>query len=113
MTSLVDVATLAKELKMEQAYAFLTGLNPEYDQIRIQRWKEEAIADPKWKNAMVEKMQALKKNDTWELVPSPNGKKPVECKWVFTIKQNVDGIIARYKARLVAKGFTQIYGINY
>ena len=37
----------------------------------------------------------------------------VGCKWIFTIKRNPDGTIARYKARLVAKGFTQKPGIEY
>ncbi|CAL5418427.1 unnamed protein product [Camellia sinensis] len=77
-----------------------------------QGWTE-AINDPKWKVAMVEEMQALSKNNTWELVSLPSGKKPVGCKWVFTIKQKADGTIERYKARLVAKGFTQTYGIDY
>jgi hypothetical protein len=35
------------------------------------------------------------------------------CRWVFDIKRNKDGSVARYKARLVAKGFTQIYGESY
>jgi hypothetical protein len=51
-------------------------------------------------------MDALKKNRTWELVTLPKGKKPVGCKWVYTIKYRADGSIERYKARLVAKGFT-------
>lgn len=40
-------------------------------------------------------------------------KKPVGCRWVFTIKRRSDESIERYKARLVAKGFTHIYGVDY
>ena len=40
-------------------------------------------------------------------------KKIVGCRWVFSIKYKVDGLIDRYKARLVAKGFTQTHGIDY
>ena len=43
----------------------------------------------------------------------PRGKKPVGCKWIFTVKYKADGTVERYKARLVAKGFTQTYGIDY
>ena len=75
-------------------------------------WKEAKL-DPKWRNAMLEELAALEKNKTWELVPSPMGKKIVSCKWVYTVKQNPDGKIERYKARLVAKGYSQTYGIDY
>ncbi|KAJ7969147.1 Retrovirus-related Pol polyprotein from transposon TNT 1-94 [Quillaja saponaria] len=77
-----------------------------------QDW-EEALADPKWEDAMVEEMKALSKNDTWELASLPHGKRAVGCKWVFTIKRKADGTIERYKARLVARGFTQTYGVDY
>jgi Reverse transcriptase (RNA-dependent DNA polymerase) len=69
--------------------------------------------DPKWKAAMIEKLEALVKNKTWELVSLPAGKKVVGCKWVFTVKQNPEGRVERYKARLVAKGYSQTYGIDY
>ncbi|CAJ2640143.1 unnamed protein product [Trifolium pratense] len=73
----------------------------------------QALSDRKWKQAMDLEMEALDKNNTWELVSLPNGKKPVGCKWVYTVKYKADGSIERYKARLVAKGFTQTYGIDY
>lgn len=62
---------------------------------------------------MEEKMRALERNKTWELVDLPTGKKLVGCRWVFTIKYKSNGSVKRYKARLVAKGYTQSYGINY
>ncbi|KAL0293025.1 UNVERIFIED_CONTAM: Retrovirus-related Pol polyprotein from transposon TNT 1-94 [Sesamum radiatum] len=74
---------------------------------------QDAVRDPKWKEAMNEEMKSLQKNSTWEIVDLPEGKKPVGCRWVFTIKYKADGTIERYKARLVAKGYTQTYGIDY
>ena len=47
------------------------------------------------------------------IVPLPQGKKPISCKWIFKLKLNSDGIVARHKARLVAKGFTQQYGLDF
>ena len=57
-------------------------------------------------------MEALNKNKTWELATLPTGKKPVRCKWVYTINI-ADGTIEHYKTRLVAKGFTRTYGVDY
>lgn len=104
------IANFMSYEKISPAYrVFLSSLSS----VSIpQSWKEAAM-NPKWKEAMNEEMRALKKNETWELVPLPAGKKTVGCKWVFTVKQNVDGIIERFKARLVAKGFTQTYGVDY
>ena len=73
----------------------------------------EALRQAKWKQAVMEEMEALKKNGTWEVVDLPKEKRLVGCKWLFTIKYNSDGSINRYKARLVAKGFTQSQGIDY
>ncbi|CAM8934725.1 unnamed protein product [Rhodiola kirilowii] len=57
---------------------------------------------------MEEEMIALQKNETWELVPLPEGKKRISCRWVFTIKQNPDGSIDRLKGRLVARGLLRL-----
>ncbi|XP_062028861.1 uncharacterized protein LOC133744845 [Rosa rugosa] len=74
---------------------------------------QDALADPKWTQAMNEELKALQKNLTWDVVTMPAGKKTVGCRWVFTVKLKADGSIDRYKARLVAKGYTQRYGIDY
>ena len=58
-------------------------------------------------------MQALDDNGTWNLVQLPTGKKAIGCRWVFVVKVNPDGSVARLKARLVAKGYAQTYGVDY
>ena len=34
-------------------------------------------------------------------------------RWVFTVKVNPDGSIARLKAHLVVEGYAQTYGVDY
>ncbi|RVX08138.1 Soluble starch synthase 3, chloroplastic/amyloplastic [Vitis vinifera] len=66
-----------------------------------------------WKKAVQDEIDALEKNGTWTITDLPVGKRPVGCKWIFTIKYKADGSVERFKARLVARGFTQSYGIDY
>jgi Reverse transcriptase (RNA-dependent DNA polymerase) len=74
---------------------------------------EEVINQPVWCKTMKEELDALERNETWEIVQLPKGKKVVGCKWVYKLKYNSDGTIERYKTRLVAKGYTQTHIINY
>ncbi|RVW36141.1 Retrovirus-related Pol polyprotein from transposon RE1 [Vitis vinifera] len=92
-----------------KCHAFTTNL----DRIQIPKNIQEALEIPKWKEAVMEEIRALEKNGTWEVMNLPRGKKPMDCKWVFTVKYKANGTVERYKARLVAKGFTQTYGIDY
>src|SRR5229473_1519491 len=68
----------------------------------------EAADAEEWAEACQYEMDALLKNNTWELVNLPPGCKAIKSKWVFKLK--ADG---RFCACLVAKGFTQIPGIDY
>ena len=83
------------------------------DSISIPKIVTEALNHPGWKNAMLEEIRALEDNHTWKLVDLPQGKKVVGCKWVFTVKVNTNGSMARLKAKLVAKGYAQTYGVDY
>ena len=58
-------------------------------------------------------MKWLQKNETWELVECTLGKKPIGCRWIYTVKYKANGSIKWFKARLVAKGYIQTYGIDY
>ena len=65
-----------------------------------------------WMTAMQEEMSSMDKNNVWELVDLPPGRKTIGNKWVLKVKRKADGSIDRYKALLVAKGYTQREGID-
>jgi hypothetical protein len=66
-----------------------------------------------WKKAMVEEMDALDKNEAWDIVELPAGRKYVGSKWLFKKKFNAQGKVEKYKARLVEKGYSQVEGIDF
>ena len=47
-------------------------------------------------------MEALDDKGTWDLVPLPTRKKVIGCRWVFTVKFNPYGSVARLKVHLIA-----------
>lgn len=55
---------------------------------------------------MEEEIEALKQNETWELVPRPTEVNPMSCKWVYKIKSKSNGAIERSEALIVARGFS-------
>ena len=44
---------------------------------------------------MVDEIEALDKNETWDLVEFPNGGKPISSKWVFKKKLNLAGKVEK------------------
>eukprot|EP00253_Pinus_taeda_P012870 PITA_12870 len=62
---------------------------------------------------MVDEMASLHKNEAWDLVEFPDGRKPISSEWVFKKKINAEGKVEKYKARLVAKGYSRVPGIDF
>ena len=61
---------------------------------------------------MKEEMDSLLKNNTQDLCKFPTGKKTLQNKWVYRLKEE-DGGKKIFKARLVVKGFSQKKGIDF
>ncbi|CAL1401437.1 unnamed protein product [Linum trigynum] len=62
---------------------------------------------------MQHEIKALIKNQTWDVVNLPIGKKPIGNKWVYKTKFESDGSLDRLRARLVAKGNSQQEGVDF
>nr|GEV68951.1 retrovirus-related Pol polyprotein from transposon TNT 1-94 [Tanacetum cinerariifolium] len=74
---------------------------------------KEVLADPSWIESMQEELHQFIRLDVWELVPSPNGIKPLTLKWLFKNKHDEENTIICNKARLVVKGYRQEEGIDF
>ena len=66
-----------------------------------------------WLGAMRSELKSMDENQVWNMVDLPDGARPIECKWVFKKKTDMDGNVSIYKGRLVAKGFRQVQGVDY
>jgi len=83
------------------------------DEPRTYREAADSPEADHWRKAMDDEISSLTQMKTWEVVPRPEDRETVESKWVYRIKHNANGEIARYKARLVAKGYTQVSGLDF
>lgn len=66
----------------------------------------------KWLKAMKSEIDSMHENQVCNLVDPPESVRPIECKWIYKKKIDIDGNVSIYKARLVAKGFRQIQGVD-
>ena len=66
---------------------------------------QEAVQNPTWVDAMVEEYESIVKYSAWEVVPTPADKFVVGSRWIYKVKQAVDGSVDKYKAKFVARGF--------
>ncbi|KAF2887240.1 hypothetical protein ILUMI_18933, partial [Ignelater luminosus] len=89
------------------AESFVNNVPTCYEEIETHQDKQE------WFQAVQEKIEPLKEDDTWELMKLPPGRRFLDSKWVFKIKEDRNGNVERYKARLVIKGCAQQKGYDY
>jgi hypothetical protein len=66
-----------------------------------------------WKDTMMKEIESLHKNEMWDLVKLPSGRKHVGSKWVFKKNMNATGQVEKFKARLVVKGYSQVEGVDF
>jgi hypothetical protein len=48
----------------------------------------EVEADPSWRRAMLEEMEAIEDNDTWYLTSLPPKRRVIGLNWVFKVKRD-------------------------
>ncbi|XP_034687534.1 uncharacterized mitochondrial protein AtMg00810-like, partial [Vitis riparia] len=73
-------------------YVMYEGLLPSYrafatslDDTQVPNTIQEAFKILEWKKVVQDEIDALEKNRTWTITDLPVGKRPMGCKWVYTI----------------------------
>src|SRR5699024_3226382 len=77
---------------------------------------EEAMSSPHyqhWREAVNDEISSWIGNQVFEEVPLIPGTKTIDTRFVFKLKRNTLGAIAKFKARLVAKGYVQRHNVDY
>ncbi|GJT84349.1 ribonuclease H-like domain-containing protein [Tanacetum coccineum] len=73
----------------------------------------EASKDQHWIEAMNNEMDALYRNDTWEIVELPFGRKAIGGKWVYKIKYKSSWLILTCIRQIIAKGYNKKEGLDF
>ena len=62
---------------------------------------------------MVEEMDALDKNEAWDLVQLLVGRNSIGSKWLFKQNLNAEGKVEKYEPHLVENGYSHLEGIDF
>nr|GEW93545.1 hypothetical protein [Tanacetum cinerariifolium] len=74
---------------------------------------KEALTNPAWIESMQEELHQFIRLEVWELVPSPDGIKPLTLKWLFKNMHDEENTVIRNKTRLVVRGYRQEEDIEF
>ncbi|GKC59987.1 retrovirus-related pol polyprotein from transposon TNT 1-94 [Tanacetum coccineum] len=75
-----------------EAYAFAIPEEEDTHEPIIFQKVINSSENDEWVRAMEEEMSSLKKNHTWEPVDQPPGQNLVSCKWLYKIKERIEGV---------------------
>ena len=98
------------------------GVNPRcltaHELITPNHPRDISTLDPQhqteWEKSIASEISSIDRNETfWGVLERPQGVNILPHKWVFRIKTNSDGSIARYKSRCTSGGHRQKHGIDY
>jgi hypothetical protein len=69
----------------------------------------EAMMDPdskKWQVAMRSEIDPMGENQVWSLVDPPDVVRPIECKWIYKKKKDMDENVLHLLGSTCCKGFS-------
>lgn len=66
-----------------------------------------------WSEAIATELSNLLDRGTWREEELPPGKKPIPGRYVYKVKPDILGLIAKFRARWIMKGFLQKKGLDY
>ena len=109
----LNLAT-ATALNLDNA-APVCFLVPSLDVVPADYWSacRDAVYGAEWENASAVELDGLTGQETWEIVPKPEGVSVMGCKYVYRIKTGPHGEIVKFKARLVCLGCNQKPGRDF
>ena len=73
----------------------------------------QAMQFPEWAESIASEVMSLASNKTFTIMKRPPGAAVIGIKWLFRVKEDKDGNVARYKTRCVALGNLQKYHSNF
>jgi hypothetical protein len=94
-----------------KGYVFLANAKPETPNMYTEALKMHH--SDRWRRAMDNKINSLKSNSTFSLMPLPPGCKAIGTRWLYKIKCLANRSIDHFKACLIAQGYMQKPGVDY
>ena len=91
----------------------------ELGEVTIPTSFKKALSSPHkqyWQDAMHKEIKGLMEMETWDVIQQqdvPAACNLMNCHFVYDLKRNADGSIAKFKARLVADGNSQREGVDF